>query len=195
MKIVISFAIGLLLFCGACSGSAKKQKEAKLDFGKLEGRKYSNKYFNFDIELDEPWVYVAGSKIKSTYFGGTLFEAEYHDPEYDSLLTITLTVTAEKMNPFKSNVSEVSQFKESNDNLTILYDEEELLISKFEKIKVGKIGLTRNHVVILETEEDSLYTDEYAYMKGDYMLSFAFGYRSKTEERLIPEVLKKIMFH
>lgn len=187
----IYFVSLLIVFLFACNSETKK-KEDKLKkevlFGTLKDGLYVNPFFNLSINFDENWE-VKTKSFKSISFGGDLLSANYLD-SHDEFFPITLTMSADKANPFGSK-SPVEQLKESQEGYEFLFNKNEMTVSPFDKVSIAGEDFAHGFFQLVD-ESDTSFVHEYHRFKDGYFLSIICVYNTQKDEGEAVEIIKSI---
>ena len=188
----IAFALPILLIALTACNSKTKKKEDKLKkevlFGTLNDGLYVNPFFNLSIDFDENWE-VKTKSFKSISFGGDLLSAKYID-SYDAYYPITLTMSADKANPFGSK-SPVEQLKESQEGYEFLFDKNEMIVSPFDKVSIAGEDFAHGFFQLVD-ETDTSFVHEFYRLKDGYFLSIICVYNTQEDEGVAVDIIKSI---
>ena len=157
-------------------------------FGTLKDGLYVNPFFNISVNFDENWD-VNTKSFKSISFGGDLLSAKYLD-SYDEYYPITLTMTADKANPFGSK-SPVEQLKESQEGYEFLFNKNEMIVSPFDKASIAGEDFAHGFFQLVD-ESDTSFVHEYYRFKDGYFLSIICVYNTREDEGESGEIIKSI---
>lgn len=157
-------------------------------FGTLTDGEYINPFFNLNIHFDENWD-VNTKSFKSISFGGDLLSANYLD-SYDEYYPITLTMTADKANPFGSK-SPVEQLKESQEGYEFLFNKNEMTVSSFDKVSIAGEEFAHGFFQLVD-ETDTSFVHEYYCFHGGFFLSIICVYNTQEDEIVAVDIIKSI---
>ena len=190
MKKIYILSIVLVSLAACTSKTKKKEDKLKKEvlFGTLNDGLYVNPFFNLSIDFDENWN-VDTKSIKSISFGGDLLSANYVD-SYDEYYPITLTMTADKANPFGSK-SPVEQLKESQEGYEFLFNKNEMIVSPFDKVSIAGEEFAHGFFQLID-ESDTSFVHEYYRFKDGYFLSIICVYNTPEDEGIAADIIKSI---
>jgi len=181
------FFIGL----SACNSETKK-KENKVKkevlFGSLKNGNYSNTFFNISVDFNEKWK-VDTKSYKSISFGGDLLNAQYLY-SFDQYFPITVTMTADKANPFGSK-SPVEQLKESQEGYEMLFDNHEMIISPFDKVSIAGEDYAHGLFTLIDDTDTSFVNEYYRFYQG-FFISIICVHNTGKDEELANEFINSI---
>lgn len=188
MKTRFAIIIGLFILVNSCiGGTSKFNKKPKFEFGKVKDSKYFNSYLGLEVTLPENWTLDTNKKFESP-FSPHFLEIDLFDE--NEIALISLNILGHRKNPFSSDETLISYLKDNNESLNILYDENEHR-EILKPVKIAKKDFILNRVII-NTDDQSAFVDEYATEKFDYFYSLTFSYTDTLYRAQISEVLNAI---
>jgi hypothetical protein len=95
-----------------------------------------------------------------------------------------------RKNPFSRDETLMSYLKENNEGLTYFYEASEHR-ETFTPTKIDKADFILNRVII-NTDSQNAFVDEYATIKNDYFYSLTFSYTDTLQRREINKILQDI---
>lgn len=186
------YILSIVLYSLAACNTKTKKKEDKLKkevlFGTLNDGLYKNPFFNISLEFDENWE-VKTKSFKSISFGGDLLSANYLD-SYADYYPITLTMTADKANPFGSK-SPIEQLKESQEGYEFLFNKNEMTVSPFDKVSIAGEDFAHGFFQLVD-ESDTSFVHEYYRFKDGFFLSIICVYNTQEDESVAVDIIKSI---
>jgi hypothetical protein len=188
MKTQFAIIIGLFILVNSCiGGTSKFNIKPKFEFGKVRDSKYFNSYLGLEVTLPETWTLDTNKKFESP-FSPHFLEIDLFDE--NEIALISLNILGHRKNPFSSDETLISYLKDNNESLNILYDENEHR-EILKPVKIAKKDFILNRVII-NTDNQSAFVDEYATEKFDYFYSLTFSYTDTLYRAQISEVLNAI---
>ncbi len=188
MKTRFVIIIGLFIVVNSCiGGNSKFDKKPKFEYGEVKEGKYVNNYLGLEVSLPETWTLDTSKKFESP-FSPHFLEIDLFDENENAL--ISLNILGHRKNPFSSDETLISYLKDNNKSLNILYDENdhsEIL----KPVKIAKKDFILNRVLI-NTENQTAYLDEYATEKFDYFYSMTFSYTDTLQRIEIEKILENM---
>jgi hypothetical protein len=188
MKTRFAIVIGLFILVNSCiGGTSKFNKKPKFGFGNVKDGKYFNNYLGLEVTLPETWTLDTNKKFESP-FSPHFLEIDLFDE--NEIALISLNILGHRKNPFSSDETLISYLKDNNESLNILYDENEHR-EILKPVKIAKKDFILNRVMI-NTDNQSAFVDEYATEKFDYYYSLTFSYTDTLYRDQISKVLNAI---
>lgn len=188
MKTRFAIVIGLFILVNSCiGGTSKFNKKPKFEFGNVKDSKYLNNYLGLEVTLPETWTLDTSKKFESP-FSPHFLEIDLFDE--NEIALISLNILGHRKNPFSSDETLISYLKDNNESLNILYDENEHR-EILKPVKIAKKDFILNRVII-NTNNQSSFVDEYATEKFDYFYSLTFSYTDTLYRPKISEILNTI---
>jgi hypothetical protein len=188
MKTRFVIIIGVFITVSSCiGGTSKFNKKPKFEFGEVEGNKYTNDYFGLEVSLPETWTLDTNKKFQSP-FSPHFLEIDLFDEDENAL--ISFNILGHRKNPFSRDETLISYLKENNEGLTLFYDENEHH-ETFIPTKIDNTDFILNRV-ILNSDNQNTFVDEYATVKFDYFYSLTFSYTDTLQRTEINKILQDI---
>ncbi len=188
MKTRFVIIIGVFITVSSCiGGTSKFNKKTKFEFGEVNGNKYINDYFGLEVSLPETWTLDTNKKFQSP-FSPHFLEIDLFDENENAL--ISLNIMGHRKNPFSRDETLMSYLKENNEGLTYFYEANEHR-ETFTPTKIDKADFILNRVII-NTDSQNAFVDEYATIKNDYFYSLTFSYTDTLQRREINKILQDI---
>lgn len=188
MKTRFVIIIGVFITVSSCiGGTSKFNKKPKFEFGEVEGNKYTNDYFGLEVSLPETWTLDTNKKFQSP-FSPHFLEIDLFDEDENAL--ISFNILGHRKNPFSRDETLISYLKENNEGLTLFYDENEHH-ETFIPTKIDNTDFILNRVII-NSDNQNTFVDEYATVKFDYFYSLTFSYTDTLQRTEINKILQDI---
>ena len=188
MKTRFVIIIGVFITVSSCiGGTSKFNKKPKFEFGEVEGNKYTNDYFGLEVSLPETWTLDTNKKFQSP-FSPHFLEIDLFDEDENAL--VSFNILGHRKNPFSRDETLISYLKENNESLTLFYDENEHH-ETFIPTKIDNTDFILNRV-ILNSDNQNTFVDEYATVKFDYFYSLTFSYTDTLQRTEINKILQDI---
>ncbi len=188
MKKNIIIIASLIFVLYSCFGGASKfNKKTKFEYGKVKENKYINNYLGLEISIPETWTIDTTKKFKSP-FSPHFLEVDLFDENENAL--ISLNILGHRKNPFSKDETLISYLKENNEGLTLFYEANEHS-ETLKPIKIANTDFILNRVII-NSDSQSAFVDEYATEKLDYFYSLSFSYTDTLDRVEIDKILENI---
>ena len=181
----------LIVVLFACNSETKKKEDKvkkEVLFGELIDGNYKNPFFNISIDFDSDWA-VDTKSFKSVSFGGDLLSAQYLN-SYDRQYPITVTMEADKANPFGSK-SPLEQLKESQEGYEFMFDKDDLTISPFDKVSIAGEDYAHGYFTIID-DSDTSFVHEYYRFHGGFFISIICVHNTQDDEQIATNFIKSI---
>lgn len=188
MKTRFVIIIGVFILVSSCiGGTSKINKKPKFEFGEVEGNKYTNDYFGLEVSLPETWTLDTNKKFQSP-FSPHFLEIDLFDEDENAL--ISFNILGHRKNPFSRDETLISYLKENNEGFILFYDENEHH-ETFTPTKIDNTDFILNRV-ILNSDNQNTFVDEYATVKFDYFYSLTFSYTDTLQRTEINKIIHDI---